>query len=284
VTAASSPGLARPRARTLRRFPTEITIGAAILLAWTALAVGAPFFAAADPNAIDLLGILQPPGAGHPFGTDHLGRDVLARVLFGARIDVWMGVAGVLPPLAIGVTIGLFSGYFGGPLDAVMMRLVDITVAFPFFVLVIAIVGILGPGLGNYFVALALVGWVSYARLIRAEVLVLKQAEFVQAARALGFHPFYIAVRHVLPNAVSPVAVYAMTDAVLVILAGASLGFLGLGAQPPTAEWGVMIADGQPYVVNAWWICFFPGLAAVTLGLGFLLVSDGLARALRVTR
>jgi peptide/nickel transport system permease protein len=195
-----------------------------------------------------------------------------------------MGVAGVLPPLAIGVTIGLFSGYFGGPLDAVMMRLVDITVAFPFFVLVIAIVGILGPGLGNYFVALALVGWVSYARLIRAEVLVLKQAEFVQAARALGFHPFYIAVHHVLPNAVSPVAVYAMTDAVLVILAGASLGFLGLGAQPPTAEWGVMIADGQPYVVNAWWICFFPGLAAVTLGLGFLLVSDGLARALRVTR
>jgi peptide/nickel transport system permease protein len=284
VTTAASQGSARSRARTLRGFPTEITIGVAILLVWTVLAVGAPFFAAADPNAIDLLGILQPPGAGHLFGTDHLGRDVLARVLFGARIDVWMGVAGVLPPLAIGVAIGLFSGYFGGPLDAVTMRLVDVTVAFPFFVLVIAIVGILGPGLGNYFVALALVAWVSYARLIRAEVLVLKQAEFVQAARALGYNPFYIAVRHVLPNAVSPVAVYAMTDAVLVILAGASLGFLGLGAQPPTAEWGVMIADGQPYVVNAWWICFFPGLAAVTLGLGFLLVSDGLARALRVTR
>ena len=264
--------------------PVEIAVGAAILFGWIVLAVGAPVFADADPNAIDLASILQPPSAEHIFGTDHIGRDVFARVLFGARIDVWMGIAGVLPPLLIGVTIGLFSGYFGGLLDTVMMRLVDITVAFPFFVLVIAVVGMLGPGLGNYFIALALVAWVSYARLIRAEVLVLKEAEFVQAARALGFHPLTIAFRHVLPNAISPIVVYAMTDAVLVILAGASLGFLGLGAQPPTAEWGVMISDGQPYVVNAWWICFFPGLAAVTLGLGFLLVSDGLARALRNSR
>jgi peptide/nickel transport system permease protein len=142
----------------------------------------------------------------------------------------------------------------------------------------------LGPGLASYFIALALVAWVSYARLIRAEVLVLKNAEFVQAARSLGFRPLTIALRHVLPNAISPIAVYAMTDAVLVILAGASLGFLGLGAQPPTAEWGVMISDGQPYVVNAWWICFFPGLAAMTLGLGFVLTSDGLARWLRIER
>lgn len=270
--------------RTLRRRPVSFELGAglAIILGWLVLAIAAPLAAGADPNAIDLLAILVPPGAEHPFGTDHLGRDVLARVLHGARIDIWMGFMGVLPPLVIGVTIGLLSGYVGGLFDTVMMRLVDITVAFPFFVLVIAIVGMLGPGLMNYFIALALVAWVTYARLVRAEVLVIKNAEYVLAARTLGYSRSVIALRHVLPNAIAPIVVYAMTDAVLVILAGASLGFLGLGAQPPTAEWGVMIADGQPYVVDAWWICFFPGLAAMTLGLGFVLASDGLARLLRV--
>lgn len=270
--------------RTLRRRPVSFELGAglAIILGWLVLAIAAPLVAGADPNAIDLLAILVPPGAEHPFGTDHLGRDVLARVLHGARIDIWMGFMGVLPPLVIGVTIGLLSGYVGGLFDTVMMRLVDITVAFPFFVLVIAIVGMLGPGLMNYFIALALVAWVAYARLVRAEVLVIKNAEYVLAARTLGYSRSVIALRHVLPNAIAPIVVYAMTDAVLVILAGASLGFLGLGAQPPTAEWGVMIADGQPYVVDAWWICFFPGLAAMTLGLGFVLASDGLARLLRV--
>ncbi|GIK82966.1 MAG: nickel ABC transporter permease [Alphaproteobacteria bacterium] len=271
--------------RALRRrrlVPFELGAGLAIIAGWLALALAAPLVAGADPNAIDLLAILTPPSAEHPFGTDHLGRDVLARVIHGARIDIWMGVMGVLPPMVIGITIGLLSGYIGGLFDTVMMRIVDITVAFPFFVLVIAIVGMLGPGLLNYFIALALVAWVAYARLVRAEVLVIKNAEYVLAARTLGYGPIVIALRHVLPNAIAPVAVYAMTDAVLVILAGASLGFLGLGAQPPTAEWGVMIADGQPYVVDAWWICFFPGLAAMTLGLGFVLTSDGLARLLRV--
>lgn len=258
----------------------EIAIGAGIVLLWLVLAIGAPVFSAADPNAIDLAALLQPPGAGHLMGTDHLGRDVWARVLHAARIDIWMGMAGVVPPLLIGVTVGLVSGYAGGIVDAVMMRLVDITVAFPFFVLVIAIVGILGPGLFNYFVALALVGWVSYARLARAEVLVLKNKEFVTAARVLGYSPSVIMARHILPNTLPVILVYATTDAVLVLLAGASLGFLGLGVQPPTPEWGAMIADGQPYVINAWWICFFPGVAAMSLGFGFILTSDGLARML----
>lgn len=264
-----------------RRGSLEIALGAALLAAWLVLAAGAPFFAPYAPNSIDLGAVLQPPGAAHWFGTDHLGRDVLSRVIFGARIDIWMGIVGVSAPLVIGVAIGLLSGYFGGVLDTVMMRLADITVAFPFFILVIAIVGILGPGLYNYFIALALVAWVAYARLTRAEVMVLKHAEFVEAARALGYPHRAILLAHVLPNSLGPVVIYAMTDAVLVILAGASLGFLGLGAQPPTAEWGVMIADGQPYVIQAWWICLFPGLAAVTLGFGFVLVSDGLARRLR---
>lgn len=275
MIAAAAPG---------RKAHAEIALGAAILAAWLLLALAAPLVAPHKPNAIDLMAILQPPGPEHWMGTDHLGRDVLSRVIHGARIDIWMGVAGVLPPLVIGVSIGLLSGYFGGWLDAAMMRLVDVTVAFPFFILVIAIVGMLGPGLTNYFIALALVAWVAYARLIRAEVLVLKRAEFVEAARALGYPDRAILTAHVLPNATGPIVVYAMTDAVLVILAGASLGFLGLGAQPPTAEWGVMIADGQPYVVQAWWICLFPGLAAVTLGLGFLMVSDGLSRRLRIER
>lgn len=258
----------------------EIAAGTAIILAWVVLASAAPLFSGADPNGIDLIGLLQPPSADHFFGTDQLGRDVFSRVLHAARIDIWMGIAGVIPPLLIGATIGLISGYAGGLTDAVMMRMVDITVAFPFFVLVIAIVGMLGPGLYNYFVALALVGWVSYARLVRAEVLVLKNREFVTAAQALGYGPIVVMVRHILPNTFSSLLVFATTDAVLVLLAGASLGFLGLGVQPPTPEWGAMIADGQPYVVDAWWICFFPGLAATTLGFGFILTSDGLSRVL----
>lgn len=269
----------------MRRLPPfELAAGLSILATWLILALAAPLVAGADPNAIDLLAILTPPNAAHPFGTDHLGRDVFARVIYGARVDIWMGFMGVIPPLVIGVTIGLLSGYIGGLFDTVMMRIVDITVAFPFFVLVLAIVGILGPGLSNYFIALALVAWVAYARLVRAEVLVIKNAEYVLAARTLGYTPPVIMLRHVLPNAISAVVVYSMTDVVLVILAGASLGFLGLGAQPPTAEWGVMISDGQPYVINAWWISLFPGLAAMTLGLGFILTSDGLARLLSVSR
>ncbi|HEX7069540.1 MAG TPA: ABC transporter permease, partial [Rhodothermales bacterium] len=162
-----------------RLVPFELGAGLAIIVGWLALAVAAPLVAGADPSAIDLLAILTPPSAEHPFGTDHLGRDVLARVIHGARIDIWMGVMGVLPPMVIGVTIGLLSGYIGGLFDTIMMRIVDITVAFPFFVLVIAIVGMLGPGLMNYFIALALVAWVAYARLVRAEVLVIKNAEYV---------------------------------------------------------------------------------------------------------
>lgn len=271
------------RPRRLRAGTLEAGIGAAIILGWLIAALGANWLAPADPNALDLMAVLAPPGEAHWFGTDNLGRDVLSRVIHGARIDIWMGLIGVLIPLVIGVTIGLVSGYFGGLTDTLLMRLVDITVAFPFFILVIAIVGVLGPGLANYFIALALVAWVAYARLVRAEVLVVRRLEYVQAARALGFSDRVIVLRHVLPNVLGSITIYAWTDAVMVILAGASLGFLGLGAQPPTAEWGVMIAEGQPYIIQAWWICLFPGLAMVTLALGFILVSDGLSRRLRIS-
>lgn len=267
----------------LSTLPSTLKFGLAIVLLWVMAALFAPWLTPMDPNAIDLENVLQPPGGQWLLGTDHVGRDILTRVIFAARIDLWMGFLGVLAPALIGVTIGLFSGYFGGLTDAVMMRAVDITLAFPFLILVLAIVAMLGPGVGNFIIALAVVAWVSYARLIRAEVMVIKNSEYIQAAKTLGYHPMYIIFRHVLPNALSPVIVYAMTDAILVILAGASLGFIGLGVQPPTAEWGVMIADGQPYVIEAWWICLFPGLAAISLGIGLSLIGDGLARILRVS-
>jgi peptide/nickel transport system permease protein len=263
--------------------PGTLKVGVSIVIFWALAALFAPWLSPHDPNAVNLYQVLQPPGGEWLFGTDHVGRDIFSRVLFAARLDLWMGFAGVVAPMMIGVAIGLFAGYFGGLIDASLMRVVDITLAFPFLILVLAIVAMLGPGIVNFIIALAVVGWVSYARLIRAEVMVIKESEYIQAAQTLGYRPMYIIFRHVLPNAMSPVVVYAMTDAVLVILAGASLGFIGLGVQPPTAEWGVMISDGQPYVINAWWICLFPGLAAISLGIGLSLIGDGLARMLRVS-
>jgi len=267
--------LSKPRA-SAPRLPLSAVAAIALLGTWIVLALAAAWIAPYDPDQVDLFNILQAPSAAHWFGTDQVGRDVLSRIIHGARIDLMMCVLGVVPALVIGTTIGLVSGYYGGLTDALFMRIYDITVAFPFFVLVLAIVGVLGPGLTNYFIALALVAWVTYARIVRAEVLVIRQSEYVLAARVLGYPTRAIIFRHVLPNALSPVAAYSMTDAILVILAGASLGFLGMGAQPPTAEWGVMIADGQPFVQQAWWICLFPGLALISLGLGLAFLGDAL--------
>jgi len=274
-----APARSRPVHRFLAHFSVGLWLGAAIVLAWIAIALVVPL-TSLSPDAIDMQHMLEAPSLAHPFGTDQLGRDVFARVLYGSRIDILMAVVGVVAPATIGVLIGLFSGYFGGLAETILMRLFDVAMAFPFFVLVLVVVGILGPGLSSFLIALAIVGWVAYARLLRAEVLVVKHAEYIQAAKTLGYGNLYIIFRHVLPNAISPVVVYAMSDAVLVMLAGATLGFLGLGAQPPTAEWGVMIADGQVVLTDAWWISFFPGLAAVTFGLGLVGVSDGLTRLL----
>ncbi|MBY3348977.1 ABC transporter permease [Rhizobium laguerreae] len=259
-----------------------ILIAAVILGGWLVMALAASAIAPYDPNAIDIMNMLSPPSAAHLFGTDQVGRDVFSRVLFASRVDLLLCVAGVLPPLLIGTIIGLLSGYFGGAVDTVFMRIYDLTVAFPFFVLVLAIVGVLGPGLLNFILALTLVGWVTYARLVRAQVLTIRESEYIQAAKSLGYSPATILSHHVLPNAIGPVIAFAASDAVLVMLAGASFGFLGMGAQPPLAEWGVMIADGQAFVQQAWWICLFPGLAAISLGLGFALLGDGLGQIQRM--
>jgi peptide/nickel transport system permease protein len=260
--------------------PVTLLIGAAIVFAWIIIAVFGPGLVAYDPNHPDLAHALLPPNATHLLGTDSYGRDVLTRLMHGARTDLQMAFFGVVGPFVIGTAVGLLAGNFGGVLDAVLMRILDVTVSFPYFVLVIAIVAVLEPGLTSYYISLTLVNWVSYARLVRSEVIVLRQADFVLAARTIGIGEIRVMSHHLLPNAISPAVVFVFTDAVLTIVLGSSLGFLGLGVQPPRAEWGVMIAEGQLYLASAWWIAVFPGIAISFLALGFSLVADGLAKLL----
>jgi peptide/nickel transport system permease protein len=257
--------------------------GVLIILAWTLVALLAPILAPHDPTATNLSAVLKPPlTPGHWLGTDNLGRDLFSQLIYATRVDLSIGLIGVTAPFLIGTTIGLNAGYLGGLVDTLLMRLLDLALAFPFFVLVLAIVGILGPGLTNYYIALAIVAWVPYARLVRAEVLVLKRTEFVEAAQVLGFSRAHIMIRHVLPNAISPAVVFLMTDIVLTILLGAALSFFGMGAQPPTPEWGRMIAEGKTFLATAWWLSVFPGIAIIFMALGFSLLGDGLAKQLRV--
>lgn len=234
-----------------------------------------------DPLEVDFAQAMLPPGAGHWFGTDDLGRDLFARVISAAAIDLQIAIVCVLLPFAIGTSIGLLSGYIGGWVDALLMRLVDILWAFPFYVLVIAIVGSMGPSVGNMYLAFTLVVWISFARIVRGEVLLVKNAEYIQAAQVLGYSHLRIVLRHVLPNVITPAIVFMMADVVLTILAVTSLGFLGLGIQPPTPEWGVMISEGRNFIFDGWWISLFPGLAIVYVGIVFALLGDGLDDFLR---
>ena len=264
----------------LARLPSSLIAGVSIVLFWLVVAIVGPFLTTYNPITLDLVHALQPPGEAHWLGTDSFGRDLLTRLVYAAGIDLQMSFFGVVGPFVIGTTIGLLSGNFGGRADTVLMRILDITVSFPYFVLVIAIVAVLQPGLVSYYISLTLVNWVSYARLVRSQVIILKYADFVLAARTIGLGELRVMTHHLLPNAIAPAVVFVMTDAVLTIVLGSSLGFLGLGVQPPTAEWGVMIAEGQLYLGTAWWISVFPGIAISVLALGFSLVADGLARLL----
>ncbi len=251
--------------------------GLAILGGFVALALLAPLIAPFDPILQNPEAKLLPPSWAHPFGTDNFGRDVFSRVLWGARIDLQIAVLGVVFPFLIGTGAGTVAGFFGGWVDAVLMRIIDVVLAFPFLVLMLSIIAILGPGLASFYIAMALVGWVSYARLIRAQILVLKSQDFAVAAASLGFSRLRIMFRHLLPNALAGSLVFVMSDAVLVLLNGASISYLGLGVQPPVAEWGVMVAEAQGFISQAWWITLFPGLAIVTLAFGFSLTGDALA-------
>jgi len=271
-------------AKAPRRFSPPLIAGVAILALLLVLAAAPQVIAPRDPLAFDYSALLSPPSAVHPFGTDNFGRDVLSRTIFAARIDLEIALFATTAPAILGSLIGLIAGYVGGLFDVVVGRVIDLVLTFPFLVIVIAIVAILGPGLVNMYVAVALVGWVFYARLMRAEVLVQRQADYVAAARVLGYGPTRVLFRHVLPNAFRPILVYWVTDMALKILLGSSLGYLGLGAQPPEAEWGLLIADGKNFFQQAWWMTFFPGAAIVLAGLGFSLAGDGLADLLEVRR
>ncbi|HEV8437398.1 MAG TPA: ABC transporter permease [Methylomirabilota bacterium] len=245
-------------------------------------AVFAPALTAFDPLEQDIGQRLKEPGwqdaqgRVHLLGTDHLGRDILARIIYGSRVALLVGLSAVLISGLLGMTIGLVAGYFGGRVDDFFMRLADIQLAFPFILLAIAVIGVLGPSLRNIIIVIGVSSWVVYARVVRGEVLSIREREFVQAAIALGSRDGRILRRHVLPNAFTPWLVVATLDMARVIVIESALSFLGLGVQPPTPTWGGMLADGRVYLSTAWWLATFPGLAILVTVLGINLFGDGL--------
>ncbi len=255
-------------------------IGLIGIVAITLLAILAPLVSPYDPTALNTGLGLTPPSLEHPFGTDQLGRDVFARVLYGARIDLQIGAIGVVIPLVIGVIVGLLAGYYGGWLDVLIGRVIDIVVAFPFLVLVIAIVAMLGPGLVNFYIAVSLVSWVAYARIVRGETLVAKRREYVLAARSLGYRDARIMFRHILPNVLPLIFVLAAIDVGAIVLLESALSFLGLGILPPTPSWGTMLTNGASYFVRAWWLVVSPGVMIFLTVLCLYLIGDGLRDAL----
>ena len=256
-------------------------LGGALLLLMLACAAVPGLIAPYEPDMFDYEALLSPPSLAHPFGTDNFGRDILSRTIWAARVDLQIAVFATVFPAVFGTFAGCIIGYVGGAIDTVFRRIVDVIVTIPLIVLVIAIVAVLGPGLLNMYIAISAVNWIVYARLTRAEILTQKRREYAAAGRVMGYSAPRIIFRHLLPNAISPILVYWMTDMALAILLGSSLGYLGLGAQPPTSEWGVLIADGKNFMTTAWWMSIFPGLAIVLAGTGFSLLGDGLARFLR---
>jgi peptide/nickel transport system permease protein len=290
--------LARPatrieRSRTRRRIPLphrlrgrfSLLLGGFILLVMAVMCVGAPLFTRYDPIQIDALNPLLPMfSPGHVFGTDEFGRDVFARVLYGGRYDLAIAFGATIVTLIVGTLIGLVAGHVGGKTETIIMRIVDLFFAFPFIVLVIAIIASLGSSLINLFIALWVVSWVSYARIAHGQTLSAKRYGYVVAAKALGFSNLRIMFAHILPSVLPGVIIFAMVDAVGNVLLGASLGFLGVGIPQPTPEWGSMIAEGQNFILSNWYLSIMPGAALVLLGVGLSLIGDGLADLLRTNR
>jgi peptide/nickel transport system permease protein len=268
----------------LPRLPWTLLVGGAILLLFVVCAVAPGRVAPYPPTGFDFRSLLKPPSWAHPFGTDNFGRDILSRTIWASSIDLQIAIFATLFPALFGTFVGSILGYTGGWADAVFRRIVDVLITIPFLVLVIVIVAVLGPGLRNMYIAISAVNWIIYARLMRGEVLAQAQRDYAAAGRVMGYGAMRIIFRHLLPNAISPIIVYWMTDMALSILLGSSLGYLGLGAQPPTAEWGVLIADGKNFMTTAWWMSIFPGIAIVLAGTGFSLFGDGLADLLRRRR
>jgi len=264
--------------RLLRNF--AFTSGAILTIALILVAVAAPLISPFDPNSQDTFRRLEPPSKQHPLGLDDLGRDVLSRILFGARVSLRVGFSVVILASVIGITLGAMAGYFGGMVDTIVMRITDILLAFPGILLAIALVAVLGPSLNNVILALATIGWVGYARLVRGQVLKVREMEFVTAAKALGARSPRVIVRHVLPNVINPVIVMATLGLAGAILAEAALSFLGLGVQPPTPSWGAMLTAGRRYLGLANHLAIYPGIAIMLAVMGLNFLGDGLIDAL----
>jgi len=271
---------AQPRRHHWYRHPALVA-GLVIIGLILLAVIAAPLLTSWNPDAQNLNATLSGFSAHHWLGTDQEGRDTFARLLYGGRIDLQIAFIAVLFPFVLGTILGSVAGYFGGWIDIIIMRLVDIVVAFPFFVLIIALVFVLGPGERSIYIAITLVGWVSYARIIRGEILVAKRQEYVLAAQSGGLSNLRIMGRHLLPNVITQAIIYAMSDIVQDILAIVTLSYLGLGIQPPAADWGTMISDGQNFLTTHWQLTTIPGLAVVVTGLGLSLIGDGLADLLR---
>ena len=252
-------------------------IGGSIVVLVILAGLLAPWISPYQPNELNLLETLQPPSKAHFFGTDELGRDVFSRVLHGIRLD--MGIVFVITyvPLLVGTALGMLAGYFGGWVDTVVNRSVDIVMAFPFLVVVIAVVAITGPGLVGIFIGVLAVGWALYARLVRGEMLVIREQQYMLAAKGLGYSTPRILGRHAIPNLIRSPLVFSVADIVLNLLLIAGVSYLGLGVQAPTAELGVIVADGQAQLLTSWWITTLAGLVLVLIGVGFSLLGDALA-------
>lgn len=268
-----------PGTRWLRRLMHHRVgvLGLAIILVLLILALFAPWLAPHDPNYSELADKLIPPFTeGHLLGTDQLGRDILSRLIYGSRISLSIGLYASVISGVIGVLVGLVAGFYGRWIDTILMRLVDVQLSFPFILLALFLSGILGAGFTNLLITLVITSWVQYARLARGEVLALREKEFVTAAYALGMRPVRIMLHHILPNIITPVIVVTSLNLAQLIVAEAAISFLGFGVQPPQISWGNMLAEGRDYLINAWWLATFPGVALAFAALGVNLTGDWL--------
>ena len=256
-------------------------LGALVLIGFVAMALLAPQLAPYDPVTPDLRTRLMPPSwaggaSGHLLGTDHLGRDILSRLIHGSRVALLVGVAGVTLQAVLGIALGILAGYFGGRLDIVISRLIDTLIAIPNTILYLTVLGVFGPSLIGLVLVIGFIGWTTFARVVRAETLSVRNREFVEAARALGQHTPVILLRHILPSMMAPIIVIATLNVATVIILEAALSFLGFGVQPPTVTWGRMLADGRTYVATAWWLATFPGITITLLCLSLIVLGDRL--------
>ena len=276
----ATPPAALPPVRKKGRYTPIFWLGLFLVASVSILAVLAPFIAPFDPNALsldpDLSKIFHPPSWEHLMGTDALGRDVFSRMLYGARVSLWVGFVSVGLASCIGVILGLLAGYYGGLVDEAIMRAVDIMLCFPSFFLILAVIAFLEPNLVNIMVIIGLTSWMGITRLVRAETLSLRERDFIAAARLAGSSPSSILLRHILPNALAPVLVSATLGIAGAILTESSLSFLGLGVQPPMASWGNILLEGKQALGIAWWLSLFPGLSILFTALGYNLLGESL--------